>query len=360
MSRELVPNIKLVVCPIYDYLASMKRIAARERLNELLAEYEGELELKLNDWVQESEELLTSQEQEQLEFFFAPDAYLGLGLNLLVAELTDDLSITGFINYLTDVEPEKIIYYLVQYIYKGKDDLTIEKVKGFTNNEDDMYDLIEENFQVSEQGKWKVFKVLSKPQTVKQKLISFLENYYTKIYSDEEEKRNKFLTSYVQDNKQKIKQACSRGLTEILSLEEGFIDYDQDVVAAITYFSEFGDVGYFAPNLFVIGYRYPAYVEEVAPEGKDLLSQDHLFKALGDKTRLKMLLELNKGSKYSTELADKLDISTATVNYHVNKFLNAGLIKIDKAENKIYYKLKRDRLRDLITQLENNFELKVE
>ena len=78
---------------------------------------------------------------------------------------------------------------------------------------------------------------------------------------------------------------------------------------------------------------------------------------MADKTRLKLLYELKNESKYMTELASKFEISNPSVDYHLKKFLQAGLIKIDKSENRIYYKIKKEKINNLIELLKRYFEL---
>ncbi|MCD5414463.1 MAG: ArsR family transcriptional regulator [Clostridiales bacterium] len=48
-----------------------------------------------------------------------------------------------------------------------------------------------------------------------------------------------------------------------------------------------------------------------------LLSKLSIFKVLADETRLKILLQMNQGPKYLTEMADSLGFSTPAIKYHL-------------------------------------------
>lgn len=70
-------------------------------------------------------------------------------------------------------------------------------------------------------------------------------------------------------------------------------------------------------------------------------------KALGEKTRFNIVLELLKGPKYVKELASILDLSSPTLSHHLQALVNAELLTVDVVENKTYYRVDRASIRHL-------------
>ena len=81
------------------------------------------------------------------------------------------------------------------------------------------------------------------------------------------------------------------------------------------------------------------------------------FKALGDKSKLDILLLLRQGKSYNQEIAAKLGLTPATVSYHMDTLNSCGLIDIERQDRRIYYSLRVEKIWDLINELKNRFYL---
>lgn len=86
-----------------------------------------------------------------------------------------------------------------------------------------------------------------------------------------------------------------------------------------------------------------------------------IFKALADKTRLRILLMLSKQEMAVCELISELGLSQPAVSHHLKLLRHAGLVQ-DLREGKwIYYTINRDcftnyasSLKQLLEQVEQN------
>lgn len=63
------------------------------------------------------------------------------------------------------------------------------------------------------------------------------------------------------------------------------------------------------------------------------------FKALSDPVRREILVLLRGGRLPAGEIAEKFDLSGATVSYHLSQLKKVGLISESKYKNYIYYEL---------------------
>ena len=63
------------------------------------------------------------------------------------------------------------------------------------------------------------------------------------------------------------------------------------------------------------------------------------FKALSDPARREILVMLKSGRMSAGDIAERFDMTNATISYHLKQLKNAGLIFETKEKNFIYYDL---------------------
>lgn len=85
-----------------------------------------------------------------------------------------------------------------------------------------------------------------------------------------------------------------------------------------------------------------------------------IMKVLGDVSKYNILRELLSGRKYGRELANNLDLSAATISYHIQDMVNAGLLYVDSDDKskRVYYEIRKTRLKDALDFLLKEFDLK--
>lgn len=67
-----------------------------------------------------------------------------------------------------------------------------------------------------------------------------------------------------------------------------------------------------------------------------------IFKALGDETRLKIIRALSERDMYTELLAERLQLSPATISFHMKKLQAAGLVDSRKEQYYIVYSLRNE------------------
>ena len=76
-----------------------------------------------------------------------------------------------------------------------------------------------------------------------------------------------------------------------------------------------------------------------------------LFKTIADDTRLKILRALFEKDQYVELLAERLNLSQATVSFHMKKLMQAGLVDARREQYYTIYSLKRDLFGMTLEQL---------
>lgn len=94
------------------------------------------------------------------------------------------------------------------------------------------------------------------------------------------------------------------------------------------------------PSWLILGHRNHA----LALQREDKGTVEQFLKVISDKRRLEIIALLKQGNRYGGELAHLLSLTPAAINYHTNLLIDLGLIRITRADNRIYYVLDRDRL----------------
>jgi DNA-binding transcriptional ArsR family regulator len=91
--------------------------------------------------------------------------------------------------------------------------------------------------------------------------------------------------------------------------------------------------------------------------GKRIKKEDivNIGKLLSDKSKVDILDYVSKKPGYGKELANELQLSTATISYHVNALLKEGLLKAEISTNKVYYTLNQEVLAAYFNDLKNYF-----
>jgi ArsR family transcriptional regulator len=83
--------------------------------------------------------------------------------------------------------------------------------------------------------------------------------------------------------------------------------------------------------------------------GDDLERRSEIFKALGDKNRLKLLYLLMDGERCVSDLLPFFDILQPTVSVHLLTLRDLGLLKVRKEGRRRYYSLVSN---DILIQLD--------
>ena len=72
------------------------------------------------------------------------------------------------------------------------------------------------------------------------------------------------------------------------------------------------------------------------------------FKALGDDTRLKILMMLSDGEKCACDIQENFQLKQPTISHHMKILQQAELVQVEKRGKWIFYGLNNDKLKDMI------------
>lgn len=78
------------------------------------------------------------------------------------------------------------------------------------------------------------------------------------------------------------------------------------------------------------------------------------LKILSDNSKFEILKSIRDKPTYGQELAEQLNLSTATISHHMSALINSGFIQLEKQTNRIYYQMDKDNVMRFIEQLKSS------
>ncbi len=79
------------------------------------------------------------------------------------------------------------------------------------------------------------------------------------------------------------------------------------------------------------------------------MGMNETLKAISDPVRREILQLLREGKKSAGEIAERFQLTGATVSYHLAKLKHADLIAEEKYKNFIYYELNTSVFEEVLT-----------
>lgn len=78
------------------------------------------------------------------------------------------------------------------------------------------------------------------------------------------------------------------------------------------------------------------------------------LKILSDNSKYEILKSIRNKPAYGQELAEQLNLSTATISHHMGALITSGFVQIEKQTNRIYYQMDKERVLRFIEQLKTS------
>ena len=78
------------------------------------------------------------------------------------------------------------------------------------------------------------------------------------------------------------------------------------------------------------------------------------LKLMGDASKFEILHLLKDHPRYNIEIAEHLKVTAATASHHMNNLLSGDFVIADKREGKVFYSLKKEKIQEIITSLEQS------
>lgn len=90
-----------------------------------------------------------------------------------------------------------------------------------------------------------------------------------------------------------------------------------------------------------------------ASSEKEMSDNLHFLKLLSDKSKLEIMMSIKDEPAYGAQLARKMNLTTATISYHMGALIQNGLVSLKKVNNRLYYSVNQDKIKNILNNLED-------
>lgn len=351
--KQILANIHFKINPCLEFACAVKAVGRKNMLFDMAREMNYAIDKNDEKLVETLESGMSKYIKSEMDYFFSIcDIY-----NLIAAYTSDYKDIAAVPDFLNTIEKEDAV---VLFNYLGGIFIASELPKlNLEWNEvkfslDKMKAYIENSETENADAKEKLLECFDNPEETKQRLCFLFKQFYQKSYKSIEES--------VLDEIEKAKDRYMKLLAfdpqdfiakyffNFFKIENGTWDYRLNI-----HLSLFLNIYFWTINLHdykeeqgwvVLGFRTHEFFFQ--KETKDRV--DRFLKMLSDKRRVDIIKMLSYKPYYGYEIAAKLELTPATVNYHIGLLMDAGVLTFDREENKVYYTLNKEKIKELLKE----------
>lgn len=223
--------------------------------------------------------------------------------------------------------------------YSSYSDEIIKESEKIISDNDKMISFIKE-LPIESGVKWNLFLIVQEPLKYMKtyvelmtKLIPIFEEIYLP-FQNNVEKYGEHLIDFLNNR-------GAEGLEEITysMLNGNILDSDEiNILVSAIYPYTISIASTTKIKHIVWGLRIEEALKKIREINENkTYERVQIFKNLGDKTRYEVLKLIATGETSTKKIAKALDVSSATISYHINNILTAKIIKMDKSNNKFGY-----------------------
>lgn len=262
-----------------------------------------------------------------------------------------------YIEALDEYEVQKIIIAFIDYHgeewIQVKDD---EIIKELLRDKVKLYKFLEDK-PISDEEKWRIFSILNNIEGYKNDFTTLIREYslkYDALYRKHEKEMEDFTLKLEEEVNKKgiaidipINQFIDAKIIKTLFIIPSFFH---------SYTLSQNRINKKGESYLILGKN----IEQIFQGANREASMERnisIFKNLGDLNRYTFIKLLSEGEKYGQEITEALGITSATVSYHANNLLIAGLITMERYENKTYYSLNKESLRQMIDFIKKDLKI---
>lgn len=106
-----------------------------------------------------------------------------------------------------------------------------------------------------------------------------------------------------------------------------------------------------AKHNYILWGVYILHINPVQQSSMETLCS--VLKTLSDKSKFEILCFISKNQKaYGAQIAKAMKLTTATISYHMQALIDAGLVTVEKLNNRLYFQVHEEHLQEYLKQIE--------
>jgi DNA-binding transcriptional ArsR family regulator len=218
-----------------------------------------------------------------------------------------------------------------------------------------LFDFIKE-LDIYDGDKWNLICFLKDIKGYAEGAAALIRNYATYFYNELEKHRNR-IDKFRETVLKRIEDNSIEFISELFKSDFKTESYEE-ISITVTYLHYYSLYFYTTNKIghIALGINYESILAKL--QGTSEIDRGlTVLKNLSDRTRFEIIKLLLKKDYFGQELAFELNITTATVSYHMNQLFASNLIEIERMEHKAFYKLKKGTVKKTLEFLAKELEL---
>ncbi|OAB35971.1 ArsR/SmtB family transcription factor [Paenibacillus glacialis] len=355
MKDLLNTNISFAYNEALEMIISMGMIACKGQLLALAEDYKLELDPLALTFHNDAQARLSPHTLRELQFFFQYH-FLHKGLDFAfyesICSLTKPQSAEEWINMLEQSPAEHVVVQMVYGVYWDQMEEFLQGQEWETVKIDLrlLTELVTDTTPQPEliNAHAPLLECLAHPEETKLRYMQLIRLFYRDAFvlwkdrfREESEQASLIYKEYFHANP-------VRFIQEFNKVEPAV--YDIPTTFHISFISQIGNhhISINTGTAWISWVIFGIHNNRVFGPAADREKTELFLKAFSDKRRLDFILLLQERPHYGQELAKKLGITPAAVNYHANFLFFLNLLEMKREDHRMYYHLNIDILRELL------------
>ena len=355
LDKNITSNVKFKINPCLEFACAFQLIGKFEEFNSLALEMNYIASIKDTEIINKLNLSMSKYAKQEMDYFFS---FCSIE-NIIAAFIADNEGLDDVATLLKLMENSDEVTFLNYlggiFILEYESNLHGNWCK-INNDLKSMSDYIQKLVVNNLDNKEKTLECFRHPEETKKRLCSLATQFYEKSYKPIEDEilheLNNGLIKYKQLLNYNPEEFLKKYFLNFFKPENTTWEYKINI-----HISFFKQISFWVINIHdyiskdgwvALGIRsYEFYSKD---QQKD--NVDKFLKALSDKSRLSIIKILSQRSCYGYEIAGLLKLTPPTVNYHMNFLMDADIASFDRIENKVYYILNKNKIKELFVQCE--------
>lgn len=216
------------------------------------------------------------------------------------------------------------------------------------------------SLSIGSDAKWHLLSFTQAPKKTLETFAGFMREIhpvFLKFYT----KMEKDIRAFGHDFIRRLEEAEGEGLSAVSNgiVKESLLQWEEMdiVISLVNAYAVMLNAAHVKPYISW-GYEIEKIFAAIAAKEENRIQERVLlFKNLGDKTRYEVLMNIARGITSTKIIAKNLEVTSATVSYHLNNLVTAKLIFLEQHEGRYTYKVNGDFIRECAEEMRKDLQL---
>lgn len=326
-------------------------------------------EVDINDYIKFVEEISEKLEPYKKEIgnYYAgtfTEGYSFINLSTKSDEILFYENEEQFLDFILTLNEKEINERIILSLLKEYDDTNLDEEKNLKKMREickekvDILDYIK-NLSLDASIKWSLFLAISDPVKHMKEYVELMRKLYP-IFRELYEPYESEIRVYGELLEKTLLENGLEGIKEMTYniFDKSIIEADEIciIVSLVLSYSLLLNVQN-DKSILNWGLRMSDAFKQMKEISEDRLNKRvQIFKNLGDKTRYEVLKYIAAGESSTKLIAEALNVSSATVSYHISNFLTSKVIRVDRSKQKYGYIVDYELIEKTIQELREDLK----